>query len=372
MRRPIPPPSALVLALAALSCLVAPDLPAQGAVARQLRSSHDGELARPRLSPDGSQLTYQVHYPIEARRELYLVDLSARGLGAADPMKLVPESMDSSARYGASKRTTQGFGWASKGAYAYAYAVSGSDGEVDIYIDNWSAMIEGAGDSGLDWDPNEPRFVFSSGRTGNGDLYLWDSSNRGQELQLTFDEVHAELYPLWNREGSKVVYVRAGKGSSDVMLLDVNQFSAQALAQFPTADCTRPSFSPDGSQVAFFSNRETGHPARWSLWVVDARAGATPQQIAPHVRLPSSGAASWTPDGKAVVAVLADDPNADPLALVPVDGGPPQLLRTRTRLNRDPELTVIDGQWLLYFTAFPGGEEPLSGFRRIFVYDIPR
>jgi Tol biopolymer transport system component len=344
---------------------------AQGAKARSVGVQIDGNVEYPQLSPDGTQIAFEVNFPAEKRRELYIVGWDGRAI-TAEAQKLVPESMGAPSRYGASKRVTHGFSWANTGGYAYAYTVSDSSGAQDIYIDNWSEMVEEGNSANKNpaWDPSEPRFVFSSGRTGNGDLYLWD---QGPVMQLTFDEANAELFPVWDATGDKVAFVRAGKAGSHIYLLDVAMFTSQALVQFSGTESTRPSFSPDGKKVAFFSNKGHESATSFGLWVTDARPGGTPRQIGPKVRLPSKGAAYWTPDGKGVIAVKDSPDEGDPICIFPVDGGSANcLLGAGTRNNRDPQLRVVGSTWKLLYTAQQASSSSEGTWQQMYAYDIPR
>ena len=360
--------AALALALAFLAFPVS-SLLAQTATSRKLPVNHDGNVWDPQLSPDGTQISYEVNFPSEKRTELYLIGYDGRTTtGAAE--KMVPESMASSSRYGAGKRITHGFSWATKGPYRFAYSVSDSTGTQDIYVDNWSEMVESQGSANKNpsWDPTEARFVFSSGRSGNGDLYLWDA---GMPLQLTYDEKNAELYPTFDASGQKVAYVRQGKAGSHVFVLDVNMFTAVPLVQYEGKESTRPSFSPDGSKVAFFSNKANDSVTEFGLWVTDSRPGGTPRNIAPKVWLPSKGAAYWTPDGKGVIAVKNDADAGDPICIFPVDGASPNCLDTDTRVNRDPMVLVHDGQWKMLFTAQQQEGMDKAAWKELYVYEIP-
>lgn len=342
---------------------------AQNRTATRLGVKHEGHVHYPQLAPDGKRIAYEVNYPADKKTELYVVDWD--GSTSGKPTLLVPENMSKSSRYGSGKRITHEFSWAHTGPYAYSYTVSDQTGTQDIYIDNWSEMISSSDKPNSDavWDPKSPRFVFGSGRTGNGDLYLWDA---GAQLQLTFDAQNAELYPQWNQAGDRVVFTRAGKGGLHIYVVDVNLFAMVPLVQFEGKDSTRPSFSPDGRNVAFFSNKATSTPTEWGLWVTSSQAGGTPRAIAPKVLLPTKGAASWTPDGKGVVAVLDNPDRGDPICIFPVDGGDPNCLSTGTRVNRDPALRVVDGTWRLVFTAQQKAGDNDSAWHELFTYDIPR
>jgi Tol biopolymer transport system component len=344
---------------------------AQGTMtAKAVGANHDGNVLYPQLSPAGDRIAYEVNFPSEKRTELWMVGWTGRGT-SGDPIQLVPETVGKSSRYGQGKRIVHEFAWAHQGDFAYAYTISDASGSQDIYIDNWSQMIStpGSANKNATWDPKGSRFVFSSGRSGNGDLYLWDA---GTELQLTFDENNGELYPRFNHTGDKVAFVRAGKSGSHIYVLDVNLFSAVPLVQFDGADSTRPVFSPDGSKVAFFSNRGEDSVLDFSLWVTPSQPGGNTSKIGKKVRLPSKGGAAWTPDGKGLIAVKNDADAGDPLCIFPIDGGAPNCLATGTRNNRDPDLQVVDGQWRLIYTAQDAAGDENKTWLKMYVYDIPR
>jgi Tol biopolymer transport system component len=332
--------------------------------------THEGNVLYPQLSPDGTQIAYEVNYPAEKRTELWMVGWSGRSK-SGNAIQLVPETVGKSHRYGQGKRIVHEFAWAHTGDFSYSYTISDASGNQDIYIDNWSQMVStpGSANKNSTWDPKGSRFVFSSGRTGNGDLYMWDA---GDELQLTFDDQNGELYPQFDHLGEKVAFVRAGKSGSHIYVLDVNLFSAVPLVQFSGADSTRPVFSPDGSKVAFFSNRGNSSVLDFSLWITPAQPGGSPSKIGKLVRLPSKGGAAWTPDGKGLVAVKNDADAGDPLCIYPIDGGAPTCLATGTKNNRDPQLREIDGSWRLLYTAQDAAGDTEKTWKKMYVYDIPR
>jgi dipeptidyl aminopeptidase/acylaminoacyl peptidase len=93
-----------------------------------------------------------------------------------------------------------------------------------------------------------------------------------------------------------------------------------------------PSWSPDGSQIAFVRTREPGpdQDGRADIDLVDSKAGAVPRTVArPYA--PNTQKLAWSPDGKLIAYLQGIEPkfNAymqDCLWVVPAGGGAPRPL----------------------------------------------
>ena len=120
-----------------------------------------------------------------------------------------------------------------------------------------------------------------------------------------------------------------------------------------------PSWSPDGSRIAFFSNR-SDDPDRnneFGLYTIEPRAGATPQLITKFQG--DAGDSSWMstpvwrPDGREIAFIAGGDPKlifyaAHFLAVVPASGGEPRLLSKALDRNVGAPQWSGDGK-SLYF-----------------------
>jgi serine/threonine protein kinase len=125
------------------------------------------------------------------------------------------------------------------------------------------------------------------------------------QLRTTFsqltDQPGVERQPTISPDGKTVVFVTRARGNSDLYLLRVGGRNSTLLTADSDADDYAPAFSPDGSRIAFRSEREGG-----GIFIMEA-TGESVRRITdfgfdPH----------WSPDGSALV--VADERIIDPMS----------------------------------------------------------
>ena len=294
----------------------------------------EGELRVPRLSPDGRTVAFEVEDDLGIGTDL----LSLEGRKTVRRLRPSRMAQDLLYREGDPRGASAQLSWSQPDCtYPYAYTTGGG-----IYVSGWSALIDEGRNVAPTWSPTTCRFIFVSSRTGRGDLYLWDD---GQELQMTFDEVHSDVDPAWSPEGGRIAFVRAGERST-LMVLDVATYSSRAIFT-PGPMLRQPSFSPDGSQIAVF--REG------ALLVVEATPGARPRVLtADGVVPPWFGGAPWTADGAVLAVQERVDDRARLLAWAP--DGSVEDLKVGTCGIRDPDRRTTPAGTTLVWVA--DGEAP--------------
>jgi Tol biopolymer transport system component/DNA-binding winged helix-turn-helix (wHTH) protein len=153
---------------------------------------------------------------------------------------------------------------------------------------------------------------------GGMDLYVRQVAG-GQPIRLTFDGA-GNTWPDFSPDGSKVVFRSNREGGG---IYEIPTFGGQS--RLLVRGGSRPRFSPDGTNLAYWVGSETvaaAVPQNASVWVVSA-AGGQPHRIAPH--LTAARNPIWSPDGKMLLFVgyssakLYDDANLD-WWLATVDG----------------------------------------------------
>jgi Tol biopolymer transport system component len=107
-------------------------------------------------------------------------------------------------------------------------------------------------------------------------------------------------------------------------------------------------FSPDGSKVAFVSNRNSLNP---ELWIANCDGGEL-RQITSLGTPSRMLAGSWSPDSQRVAFDAEIDGNVE-VYVVSAEGGKPTRLTTGSSIDALPEWSK-DGRWIYYASTGSG------------------
>ena len=141
-------------------------------------------------------------------------------------------------------------------------------------------------------------------------------------------------------------------------VFDVASKKAEALTSGEFDDAS-PAWSPDGTRIAFVSNRSLPDPDRsedTNIYVVDTKPGAEPRQLTTFPG-PDSGRPAWSPDGQWIAYLQGDEPRLsayqlEKLALVPAAGGAARVLtQALDRPVFGPLVWAPDGKALTFLVA---------------------
>jgi dipeptidyl aminopeptidase/acylaminoacyl peptidase len=300
----------------------------------------------PQVSPDGKWVAYTVG-TTDAEKDKTDTDVWMTSWDGATHIRLTstPDSENSPRwspdnRYLAFKATRGTEEEKKRGGQVWLLDRSG--GEAQKLTD-----IKGGVDD-FAWSPDSKRLVIvSSDEDPAAEPEKLDGWKRKTAPPVVIDRFHFKQ----DREGYlKRLY-------SHLWLFDVAARKAEQLTKDQTNDAD-PAWSPDGTRIAFISNRSPD-PDRnedSNVFIIDAKTGAKPTQLTTYPG-PDSGRPAWSPDGQWIAYLRGDDPkyyayNVPKLTIVPSGGGAPRVLTEALDRNvSGPVFWTPDGNSLLFHVS---------------------
>jgi TolB protein len=149
------------------------------------------------------------------------------------------------------------------------------------------------------WSPDGEWIAFDSdAESPNGMNFIWKMKTDGsQKRRIAYEPAMGEIRtPCWSPDGKKIVHIRyIGISSPEIFVMDTNGTNSIRLT-FNNSDDRNPKYSPDGTKIAFLSQRRAGEDLV-HLWVMNADGSGLRQLTNEGV----GEAFSWSPDSKEIV-----------------------------------------------------------------------
>ena len=110
------------------------------------------------------------------------------------------------------------------------------------------------------WSPDGTRIAFATSRDGNYEIYVMNADGSNQQRRTSNTAIDGR--PAWSHDGSKIVFVRNfGLYYAEIYIMNAD--ACQECMGTPTTDLSNstnadldPTFSPDGTMIAFATNRD--------------------------------------------------------------------------------------------------------------------
>ena len=140
----------------------------------------------------------------------------------------------------------------------------------------------------LSFDGKRVAFASAEGRSRNYDIFVMDIQSREQR-QVTFSG-SLDIHPTWAPDGSRIAFASDKEGVFNLYTVDANGENRTLLTN-SSGDDTQPDWSPDGSKIAFASDQASAvHQVYW----LNPRTG---EQQKLTQRNYNSRYPRWSPDG---------------------------------------------------------------------------
>jgi Tol biopolymer transport system component len=353
---------------AALLLLILP-VPALAGEARVVSPDHGGNAMSPVWSPQGRQIAYEVGHAQEKYTDLFVLTVD----GGSEERIGPPAGSGLGGRFMDRRQVNHEFTWSSNGQL-YAFSSSGSDDEFDIWIKGVTVAI-GTDDKegGASFSSDGRYLSYCSAASGDGDLYLLDIYALEDPPTRLTDNPGLDFYGVWSPTEASIVYTKMTEQGANIHLIEdaAGTPSDRALTDWQSTQI-KPSWSPDGKWVAFFSNHGVSERTSFDIYVVQA-AGGEPFRAVQNVVPSERRGPVWTPDGAGLIAVR-NDPNAgDPLVRVDLASGITTEIVTGTVNNAEPALSgrPDDSSWRLAFVSQGVRGSETQAWRRVWTIDIP-
>ena len=370
-RRPasFPSPSAALTLLAAASLLAAGSagLLAQGAPSAR-RLVRIGDMYRlrnvgaPQLSPDGQWVAYTVT-SLDSAKDKSNTDVWMTSWDGTQSIQLTSSpDAESSPRWSPDGRYLSFLSSRDGGKGAQLWLLDRRGGEASRVTELKSGI------ESYDWSPDSKRLA----------LVMHDATPDADSADKKPKPIVIDRYHFKDDGDGYLDSTR-----SRLYLFDLASKKTTALA--PGAfDIANPVWSPDGTRIAFQSDRSPGDADRRNdsnIYVVDAREGAEPRRLTSFDG-PDTGPVDWSPDGRTIAYLRGSDPkyfayDEPQLAVVPAEGGPERVLTAALDRPVDDVHFTADGRAIEFIYAddramYParvsvmgGAVEPLASGRRV-------
>jgi serine/threonine protein kinase len=201
-------------------------------------------------------------------------------------------------------------------------------------------------DCAVAWTPDGREILFSMDMWKGSGLWRMAASTSSSPRRLPLASEDYGFSPAVSRNGNRLAY-RVRRDDFSIWRVDMREPGLEPGAPVPLISSTKldycPAYSPDGSKIAFASNRS----GAWEIWVCSSNGSDA-------VQLTTAGGnpPRWSPDGQ-TIAYTAVEGGHTSVHVVNASGGVPKRLTTGPFVDQHPTFSR-DGR-SLYFRSDRSG-----------------
>jgi Tol biopolymer transport system component len=212
--------------------------------------------------------------------------------------------------------------------------------------------------------PDGTKIAFTSNRGGRSNIYVMNSDGSNVQAITHFgnDASDVRVYdPAWSPDGTKLVYVSSIMGETSTLVVVNADGSDSHVLPGAGSDVADPAWSPDGTRLAFVGREgffNPGEGVRFHLFMMNAdgsgktRVATEPLAFSSFPFPPDASGPTWSPDGTRLAFVSNRDGNAE-IYTVSATGGAVQRLTNNPADDTLP--TWLAGGDRIAFTSTRGG-----------------
>lgn len=201
------------------------------------------------------------------------------------------------------------------------------------------------------WDPSGTKLVYTSFRNRVPDLFIMDVDSKSSKQLTRSTDLEVGGHYL---NPSEILVSKTEGADSDIVLLNLDGRVVRKLTPANRAIDVSPVPSPDGSQIAFCSNRGGG-PQIYVMGVDGSNAHRVSFVTSNYCTSPA-----WSPTGDKLAYVCRADGNFQ-LFVSNTDGSNAVQL-TSSGTNEDPEFSP-DGRYVVFSTSSFGDGRSIAIMR---------
>ena len=189
------------------------------------------------------------------------------------------------------------------------------------------------------WSPNGRRVAFDDDRFGTSDIFVTGLGS-GSPTRLTQSDAD-DVDPTWSSDGSSIAFTRTTSGATQLYVMSTDGTGVQSIPG--TEGAQDPAWSPIDDTIAF----SDAGPASRDIKVVDVSSGVITNVTAEDAH---DAKPSWSPDGTQIAFQRRVSESNVEVFRVTVAGGPAQRLTTADGNDGSPVWSP-DGAYIAFLAS---------------------